>query len=274
MPIPELTQPTLLRFDYVPTTDSGQAIVFTFAHPNARQAVATLQPIDEPPSSAPIRSAQGIEILFIPSASTADTRWKAGARAWLAAAGGSAVTARAGDLHAQWTPGRAVIAGPGQGAHEAIESAVEFAYYEEALRQVEEAIAAGWSGVQADTPLTHAVTTRDLESDAEFGRRMGRVLHVRLQLSRIEPLVLRPSAHLPTSARELGEALRDEALCEDRLETADGQIESQEYVYELASQRIGESRHAREAFVLEMAIIVLLGVEVLLIIFEVLWHLE
>ena len=100
---------------------------------------------------------------------------------------------------------------------------------------------------------------------------MQAVLQSRMQLSRIEPHVLRPAQHLPPAARVLGESLREATLCEERLETADGQIETQEYVYELASQRLGEHRHARKGFMLETIIIILLAAEVLLMIGEIFW---
>lgn len=273
--IPALTSPTLLRLDYVSPGEDSAAIAFSFAHPVARRAVGTLRPIDDPPASAPMLPEQGIEILFVPVPLNDDGHWKEGARTWMAAGRGTAGFAiRAGDMHVQWRPGRAVIAAPAHSAHDALESVVECSYYESVLQQIEQAIGSGWNDVEADTSLAYAAHPPDLENEVEVGQRMQRVMQTRLRLSRIEPALLRSAEHLCSTARELGEALRDAALCEDRLETADGQIETQEYVYELASQRLGESRHARQGFVLEMAIIILLAAEVVLIIFDILRNLE
>ena len=118
--------------------------------------------------------------------------------------------------------------------------------------------------VEADASLTYVVTPGDLKNDAQIGKRMQTVLGSRLQLSRIEPRLLRPDPSLPLFARQLGEALREAVLCEDRVDAADGQIETQQYVYELASQRLGEHRHARQSFVLEVIIIILLALEAIL----------
>ena len=62
-------------------------------------------------------------------------------------------------------------------------------------------------------------------------------------------------------ARQLGAILREKAEVEDRLESVDEKTEVYEYIYELASQRMGEYRNARREMILEIAIIVILVVE-------------
>jgi hypothetical protein len=56
---------------------------------------------------------------------------------------------------------------------------------------------------------------------------------------------------LIAAAQKLGDELRERARIESRLETVDAQIEVYEGVYEMASQRMGEYRAAREEHVLE-----------------------
>jgi len=270
--IPTFDKPCLLSFSYAAPSQESRPLAFTFAHPVPRQAVGQIQPIEEAPATPPLRSDEGFEILFIPPAIRDDSRWKEGARVWLIAAPGSAetVAVRSGEVSAQWRPARAVIIAPAHQALAAIESVIDFSYHEAALQQIEAAIAGSWSAAEADAPLAYAITALSSESDRQIGERMRGVLQSRLHLGRLEPHVLRPAGHLPPAARDLGEALREAALCEDRLETADGQIETQEYIYELTSQRIGEHRHARQGFVLETVIIILLGVEVVLMIAQIL----
>jgi uncharacterized Rmd1/YagE family protein len=56
-----------------------------------------------------------------------------------------------------------------------------------------------------------------------------------------------------------------------RLETADGQLEVFEGVYEMSGQRMGEYRAAREEHVLEWVIILLLAAELLLLLVQTVW---
>ena len=56
--------------------------------------------------------------------------------------------------------------------------------------------------------------------------------------------------------------------------SVDGQIETYESVYELSSQRISEFRAARQGFILESVIIVLLAAETVLLLAEMLWYVE
>ena len=273
---PTFEKPVLLRFHYAEPGRGSGPITYSFAHPTPQQAIGEIHPLEEPPSSPPVPPDQGLEVLFIPAAFRDDSRWKEGTREWLMAARGSAETlaVRAGELYAQWRPARAVVIAPAHGALAAIESVVDYSYHEAALQQLEATIAGSWSAAEADIPLAYAITRRDLENDRQIGQRMRGVLQSRLNLGRLEPRLLRPAPRLPPAARDLGEALREAALCEDRVETADGQIEAQEYIYELTSQRIGEHRHARQGFILETIIIILLTVEVVLMIGAILLGLE
>jgi hypothetical protein len=258
--------PTLFGFRYAPPGTERHMIAFSFLHPTPQEAVGQILPMDETPSPPSADAGQGAEILFIPLDFKNEARSKDFARQWLAGdtSAAEARVVKEGDILVSWKPLRTMVVAPARGAAATLQSIVDFAYHDAALRQIETTVEGNWDMVESDASLTYVITAGDLKKDAAIGRRMQTVLRSRLQLSRIEPRLLRPDPGLPPFARDLGETLRAAALCEDRLDAADGQIETQQYVYELASQRLGEHRHARQSFVLEVVIIILLALEAIL----------
>lgn len=259
-----LASPTLCRLRFAPAAEPAGAISFSFADPAPSQATGDAVPLNTPPpaDSAALVPAD-LEILVGPAALRDDPRWRDGATAWLAAP--AALTARHGEWQVAWCIGRAVLFAPPPLTAAALEAVVDFAHYEHELRRIERALTAAWPAVEADTPLAYDITKADVARDREIGRRARAVLQLRISLSRIEPHLSRPPARFPRAAAELGAALREGALCDVRAETASDQLEAQEYVYEMASQRLGEYRHARQGFVLETIIILLLAAEVVLL---------
>lgn len=262
-----ITQPTLLQFDYATPGPATGEVVFAFAHPAACSLVGQSQPFS---ASLPPSAKETFAVLVIPATHKDDASLKETARAWLTASPrtADAVSVRSGELQVQWQSSRAILIAPAALAPAALAALVDFFHHETILAQCEAQIARQWSTVEADAPLAYTVTQSDLKNDHAIGQRMQAVLGTQLRLSRLEPGILRPAPHLPAHTRALGEALREATDCEDRLESAVGQIETQQYVYELTSQRLGEHRHARQGFVLETIIIILLAAEVALMAWE------
>ncbi len=178
------------------------------------------------------------------------------------------------DALVTWRPGRAVIQGAADHVEPLLAALVDFNYYEAELRRLEQELADFWQALEEDAPLAYDVTQADMVRHKEVGFRMEQTLRRRMRHVRLEPHLYRPAAHLPAAARDLGERLRGEARIEDRLEILDGQIETCESVYELSSQRISEFRAARQGFILESVIIVLLAAETVLLLVEMLWGVE
>ena len=213
-------------------------------------------------------------ILVVPPFSKDDPRRRDAAAGWMNAAsdGGqdSHILVKAGDALVLWRPERAVVAYGGGQLAEVLEAVAEFCFVERLLAGLEREVSLGWPGVEQDTPLAYKIEATDLRRDPEIGLRARGVLQLRMRHVRAEPLVAQAPARFGRLAAELGEGLREQARCEQRLEVLDGQIEVQEYVYELASQRLGEFRHAREGFIIEVIIVALLAAEVVLLLVD-LW---
>jgi hypothetical protein len=186
--------------------------------------------------------------------------------------GCSPLSVRFGELLVIWVPGRALLVAPPAQAGPAWESLLDFAYHEGELRKIEADIRSAWPGVEQDTPLAYDAQKRDLERDAQIAQRARNVLALRTRLARLEPHLDSTPPRFGPLAVQLAEALREKARCEERLQYADAQIEVQESVYEMASQRLGEFRNARSTFVTEAVIIVLLAAEVLLMLWDALRH--
>ena len=268
-------QATLYHLRFAPPAAEGGPIVFAFSDPTPWQAVGESEHLSAPPTNEAFPVDERLDILVLPPALRDDIRWRKGTAAWLARLGQpEALSVQAGEIQVSWQPGRALIAAPPAQALTALEAVVDFAYFENKLSEVEKEIASAWPAVEADTPLAYNIVASDLSRDKEIGQCVRRLFQIRMRHARIQLHLARPPARFSRPARELGEGLREAALCEERVESADGQIEAQEHVYEMASQRLGEFRHARQGFLLETIIIVLLAIEVILMIFGIFWHFE
>jgi hypothetical protein len=213
-------------------------------------------------------------ILVVPPFSRDNPERREAAIGWMEAApaGGqhAHLSVKSGEAFVLWQPERAVVAYCGGQLAEVLEAVVEFSFVETLLSSLERELSLGWPGVEQDTPLAYKIEATDLRRDEEIGLRAKAVLQLRMRHVRAEPLVARAPARFGRLAAEVGDGLREQARFEQRLEVLDGQIEVQEYVYELASQRLGEFRHAREGFIIEMIIVALLAAEVVLLLLD-LW---
>lgn len=168
----------------------------------------------------------------------------------------------------QWQPGHAVLlCGPEQ-VDSLLPAIIEFSHYDSQLRQVEQEIAAAWSELEQDNTLAFDVTSTDLRRSDVVGARMERAFLRRIRFARIEPHLGSPEASMPPAAQKLGEELREKTAIESRAETARGQLEVFEHIYEMASQRMGEYKAARQGHIMEWVIIVLLGAEALLMLLQ------
>jgi hypothetical protein len=152
---------------------------------------------------------------------------------------------------------------------QALLAVVDFAFHEHELHRLEAEIDADWPVAQADLPLMHHVCRTEVAREAAVAQRGTEVALRRLRCARPETGLFTPSATLGEGARELGEALREESDLETRMEILDGRVETFEYIYELAGQRISDYRHFRREYAVEIVIAVILAIEAVLVTYEV-----
>ena len=269
MNLTNLAQPMLYRLHLAATHQPSSPINYAFTDPAPQQVYGDMQPWAVAPLVAHLSDAPFLEILVLPIALRDDRHWRDGAASWLAqAAETPPLLARADQIQVAWCPGRVTIMSPPAQAAAALDAVVDFAYFEYQLRGLEQELAAAWPAVEMDSPLAYKISQVDASRDLVIGERMRQVLARRLRHARIEPHLSRPPVRFIPLLAELGITLREVARCEERAATADGQIEVQEYIYEMASQRLGEYRHARQSILLEAIIVGLLAAEVGLLLYE------
>lgn len=157
-----------------------------------------------------------------------------------------------------WTSARlAVVASPDR-LQAVRNAAIEVAYYNAELCEIELKLASLWPELEADTPLAFAFAEQSVRLQRHLAERFRRVFAWRARLARITPHVLAPHAHPPTLATQLSERLRERTRMTHRVESLDTQLEVFERVYEGCGQKSSEFIIARTGHTLEWVIIVLL----------------
>jgi hypothetical protein len=253
--------PLLKVVRFVEQMDPGVTALLEFHAPYPRWAIAATAP------SAPLPAfAQNeFSVLFVPS--ELEDEWASKAEAWLKSA--PAVPARTVRLPLEggwllWQPGRAAVFCPPEQVEALLSLLTAFSFYESELRKLEAEIAGDWPLVEADIPLAHDVKAADLGRQAQLGEMTQRTLLRRLRHVRVEQQLLELAADPRKAARLLQRKLR----VASRLEVLDGQLETYEYVYELANQRMAEYANFRREYLVEWLIVVVLALEVIVVIAE------
>lgn len=263
MTLPDRSQ--LSRITFV--RGAGNPSLMTFAHPALTRAVRT--PLE---SGSPPAGHDAFDLLTLEGTPKDHPGARAELHAW--ASDATAIAATLPGAQIVWRPGLASILAAQDRMEPLLLALVEFAFFEGELRKLEVEIDAAWPELETDTTLAYDVTAKDLERGAEIGARVERMLQRRIRFARIETPLLQTRPSLGSMAQDLGERLRDKARIESRMETLDGHLEVFEHVYEMGSQRIGETRASRKEQKLEWLIIILLAAEVLMLLLDLLWTLE
>ena len=188
---------------------------------------------------------------------------------WLAAPGNPdaplAVSFSLNDGLVRWRPGRAVIDGEITSQDDLLAGLAEFAFYEGQLRSLEQAIGSadrGRCGCRCTACLCHPFRGH-WPIRPGFRATIERLSTLRLTAARLEPrLYLRPRS-LPLAGRQLITRLRARADIENRLEAISDRLEACEDLYEGAVDRITDHRWYRKGMWVEIAIVILLFLEVL-----------
>ena len=263
---------TLYRIEFKQRVETQESELLEFTDPSTCKAVSTSTVVEAVPETAAAMEFDALEVLAIPRDVKDESRWRKELRAWIERTGtGEAVAViavKAEDALVLWRPGRATIQASTERIGPALLALAEFAFFEGQLRRLEAETANAWPEARGDVPLTYHVGQAELALDASVGQRAGHVFDRRIRCVRIEPHLYTPAATLPPLAQQVGEALREKAGVEDRLESLDGKTEVFEYIYELAGQRMSDYTHFRRGIFLEVMIVVFLAFEVGLMMVE------
>jgi len=262
----QVARPTLRSLRFVSQLDPGVTPLVEFRDPYPRWAVVSTVAVDPLPA-APQRPGDESLVLFISPA--LETEWAARAHAWLQGTpvhAAPAVRATLDEGWLLWRPGQAVVVCPEDQLDAYLNLLARFFFYESEVQRLEEELAADWHHAEADLSLAHEVTAKDLGRQAQLGRMTERTLSRRMRHVRLEPRLDQLPAGLPPAQRRAARALRRQTRIASRLEFLDGQLETYEYIYELANQRMGEYTLFRREYLVEWLIVIVLALEVVFVI--------
>ena len=174
-----------------------------------------------------------------------------------------ALSLRIGKTRLTWRPGRLLVEGRSTLPEQMLAAIAEFSFYEGELRKLEAALPPHEATAAADAKYAYEIHSADMPARAHFRKSMESLASLRLTFARLEPRFSIPARSLSSPARRLIERLSDRALIEDRLEAVSDRLEACEELYEGAVDRMTDHRWYRRGNLLEIAIVVLLAIEVL-----------
>ena len=161
----------------------------------------------------------------------------------------------------EWRPGLAIVQSREDSRNDIVAAAIDFAFYEGHLRQLEALVDKAEVQAQADVALAHRVRYRDRAHWERLTDCAEQCSRMRLTYARLEPQLLTASRTLSPTARSWMTRLLQKADMESRLEALSDRLEALEELYEGATQRISEYRWYVGGHALEIGIIVLLVIE-------------
>jgi len=149
----------------------------------------------------------------------------------------------------RWAPGRAVLEGSAEACEKLLPVLVEFSSLEAQLTSLEQALQAYGKSAPEDVNYAYVVQGSDRAQWPRIQETMRSLARIRLSLANLDignsPKKLQKIAKIPA-----------------RLESLDTRLEAYEDLYEGAVDRIADFRWYRHGELLEIAILVLLALEV------------
>ncbi len=238
--------------------------------PDEDRSIADRPPLPDGARTITVEEA-GLQLVTLPaSLETVPEAW----RDWVEAASPEAAVPTVWitfhRAHVIWRPGRAVVLATEDRLESAIAAVVEGARHEAALESIERAAAEGWDDLEADASDAFDALTVSAPRRAELRRRYRRTVELRARLVRIAPYLLSPLMHPPTLGSQIADRWRERLRMEARYEAVEAQLEVYHDVYDACGQRTSEAGIARTGHTLEWAILVVLGFQSILWLFEIL----
>lgn len=252
------------RIRFVPQAQANGEVVRTFDHPRPCAAVAEPLDLQALPTENHYAIEQMIAMVIPPDADSASRKV---IETWMGRTSqeGPAIAFAANSQKIQWRPGRAVVQSSADGAEDSLAALIEFSFYESELRRMEASLAGAEAIAPADVARAHRIRFRDRKHWKRIGDTIEALYRMRLEYARLESQLVTAPLSLSGNAREIMERLIDESGIDDRMEAFSNRLEACEDLYEGANDRIADHRWYVEGHWLEIAIVLLLVLEVVLI---------
>jgi hypothetical protein len=249
--------------------NTGEILAYRFCTPDQNSSTAQVRRSFAQPFDAVAISTAGddadLQIVCCEDSAETAAKW----RAWLSQPGKAGpvlpITMEIGTTRIHWRPGRAVIAATAVDSQELIDALLEFSFFESELARLESEIEPHQRQASSDVDLAYDIKPADRAQWPRLYRTMETLQWLRLRFARLEPCLYQTNRGLPAMSRRLIRQLRARADIEARSEALSDRIESCEDLYEGAVDRITDHRNYRREHFLEIAIVVLLVVEVVLL---------
>jgi len=161
----------------------------------------------------------------------------------------------------RWRPGRAVIEGAVDVCKNLMAAVVDFSFFECELRRLEQDLLPYEASAAEDIAFAYQIRQADRIQWRRLGQTLESVSGLRLAFARLEPSLRSVSRSLPPDARKAVTRLFAGSGVPSRLEAFDGRLEACQDLYEGAVDRIADFRWYRHGELLEIAIVVLLILE-------------
>jgi hypothetical protein len=253
------------HFRFAPDARAGESVRRRFTQP--RSMVAIEQPAEALSMVKPWP--ETLDDLYVVLASTPLTsEARSKIDSWLAAPDHPdarpplAVQLDAGTV--RWRPGRAAAESAVDVCKDLVVALVEFSFFEGELRRLEQELVSHEASASQDVTFAYQVGQADRTQWKRLGQTMVSISRLRLTFARLEPGLRAASPSLPPDARKAITRLIAGADVPSRLEAFDSRLEVCEDLYEGAVDRIADFRWYRNGERLEIAIVVLLVLEVIL----------
>ena len=254
-------------FQKTPSTAALRSVVIK----EPRNANAVLTPVDVEEALASGRTASSGSLMIVWMAPGVNTPSgiEHDVEAWMRNGASSVrqtpVRATIRTVRVIWHDSRALIYTTAEQLQDAIDAVLRFTVAEREMTALELAMDSMWASLDANAPLTHAVTSRQQKQQrrvnelTELATRMyAMYLRVSKALEQLDPA-------LGKSSKRLYSELANAAILWDRVDPLDESIQFALDQYELANTRLIEARtaakersHAMIGLVLEVGIILLL----------------
>ncbi len=260
------------RIRYTTTLSSDSRCVCAFPAIIGRWAIE----VDGGTASAPWTKDEGcyVEWLSIPSEVTDDEVATEAAKQWvdseLPVGAPAPVLMMLQRVTVYFSNRRLAVVGASERIEAVGKALLEAIYYLGELQTLEELLAASWVGWGGALPRDVVGTSVTPEQRKRISDIHAEILDAEVRAARISSVIHTPYVHPPTLESQVQERFRDRLQLSHRHEVLCEQIEMLRDHYEAAVQRINEHLHARSGHQLEWVIIVLLGIQILMSIYDLL----
>jgi hypothetical protein len=161
----------------------------------------------------------------------------------------------------QWRPGRAVVEGTVDVGKNLMAAVIDFSFFEGELRRLEQELLPYEASAVEDIAFAYQIRQADRIQWARLGQTIESLCGLRLAFARLAPSLRSVSRSLTPDARQAVTRLLAGSDVPSRLEAFDGRLEACQNLYEGAVDRIADFRWYRQGELLEIAIVVLLILE-------------